>query len=508
MPVAELKSVLSNDNKPFMKSMDEATAKGKKTGKEIEKGFNPLKHVGSEIAGGFAGALGVGAVIEFTKSIVEMGSELQDAADRLDLSTDALQGLGYAFGQSGAKQEDFEKGMIKLNEAIAKGRDDDQNTIDTFAKLGVTFDDIRKKNPEEILYEIADGMKDAKDPTEALAAAMELLGKSGAKLLPGLKLGANGLIELSAEVMKTSKEDIAALDDLGDAMARFTQNAKVLGAKALLGAWRGIGAIGAQEFQGGDFPAGYKGSRAMAGDVGFVNPNTRGEGLPEGMQLPRGRKLGKEEEEAADERNKQERETEEFVAKNLEQRQRSMEEIRKITEDTWYLERDTGRIGMSSQELIVDLEKERVHWLREAERLESDVFGLHQKDAALARQRVAKITQQIAEVPTEAEPEQKMTGGPRGRKLTKEDEMLADFGAFKDFQTGPFSGGGGLTTGGLTSGGLNSGGLNGGAGHVIRRGDAAAAKAAEKQAKDDNKGIESRLDTIAGLLQTSSAPNP
>lgn len=219
-------------NARFKAGLDEMRGQAKKFAGDVRGEFT--SSFGS-IKSSIAGAFGVGAIVAFTKRVIDFGSELNDSAERLNLNVESLQGLGYAFGQSGAKQDDFEKGMVKLNQNIDAAREGNETMIRSFEKLGVTWADLATKSPEEILMLIADGMRDAKNPTEALAAAMDILGRAGIKMVPGLRAGADELKRLRDEARKLSEEDVKTLDELGDAVSRYGNKVKVFGAQVLLG---------------------------------------------------------------------------------------------------------------------------------------------------------------------------------------------------------------------------------------------------------------------------------
>src|SRR5688572_12200652 len=66
-------------------------------------------------AGGVAVAGGLGAALLAT---VEMGSEMQDMADRTGLSVESLSQLRHAAEQAGASGEDLEKGLRGMNKLM------------------------------------------------------------------------------------------------------------------------------------------------------------------------------------------------------------------------------------------------------------------------------------------------------------------------------------------------------------------------------------------------------
>src|SRR5690606_7504072 len=94
----------------------------------------------------------------------------------------------------------------------------------TFRGLGISSTDAqgRLRGVTEILPELADAIKNAGSPAEQTALAMDIFGKSGAQLLPFLKEGSAGLVELQSkfrELSGGSFEDFAAqADEAGDVM--------------------------------------------------------------------------------------------------------------------------------------------------------------------------------------------------------------------------------------------------------------------------------------------------
>lgn len=518
---AELQSVLTGDTKPFEKAMDKAVAKSKTTGHEIEKSFNPIHHGLEEIKHAFIGAFAAEKIIEFGKETFEMGRQLEDASERLNLSTDAVQGLQYAFMRSGATREQFEKGMVKLNQSLDDARDGNEKMIESLRRLGVEEDDIKKKSPEQILYMMADGMKNAKNPTQSLAAAMDLLGKTGFRMIPGLKGGAEELAHLAHEVNKLSEEQVKSLASAGKAVERFTLDLKVMGAQTLLGEppkWlyamvpivaynsRALKFLYDQLKNPPDFPKGYRPNHEP--HVTLPQDEEEEEDMPSGSRKPTMSSQTREQRHAyaghiLEEERKEEEALAKFMDDDLKHRQEMFLDIQKIEEETWYIERDTARMGMSSAQLIVALEEDRAKWLEKALGYERDISGIHFKDAALARQQSARTQQHIDQM--RADEEEKPKTDHQGPGARDAFDRFHKFGVFMNFKTATGKGGGGLTTGGLTTGSLESGGI-GDVHSRVRHGDAARHKAAVKAEKEKSKGVEGRLDKIIGLLGDDAGP--
>lgn len=139
------------------------------------------------------------AAIAAVNHFAASGDEINKMAERTGASVEALSELRYAAGQSGASLDDLEAAM----RAIAKkgGAGDPSKTLET----------------------IANELSGIEDPTERAARAMELMGKSGTRLLPLMLNGAAGIQQLREEARalglsfdKTAADNATAFGDAWD----------------------------------------------------------------------------------------------------------------------------------------------------------------------------------------------------------------------------------------------------------------------------------------------------
>ncbi len=224
--MSDVKVTLSAQDAQLKAGLASAKAQVDKFAKESEGSFSGM---GAKLAGLFT----IGGIVAATKSLLDWVGAQNDAADSLNMTRESFQGLTGAFEQSSVSQETFTKGMGKLNQSVQEARDGNEKMIADFEKLGVKWEDVRDKSPEEILYLIADGMKNAKDPTEALAAVMSVLGKAGRAMAAELKGGGDALREHAATVKKLTEEETMYLDKLGDKWDEYRKKAGVLAGKTI-----------------------------------------------------------------------------------------------------------------------------------------------------------------------------------------------------------------------------------------------------------------------------------
>lgn len=195
-----------------------------KFAKETEGAFTGMQ---SKLAAVFTVRAFVGAV----KGAIDFAGAIKDTSDALSISEENLQGLQGAFNKSGVSSEQFGKAMTKLNESVQSARDGSESALESFGRLGIKWEDIRDKSPEDILFLISEGMKNAKNPTEALTAAMDLLGKNGKRMIGELKGGSDALREHADEISKLTTQEVESIDALGDAWDQLVISAKVGGGK-------------------------------------------------------------------------------------------------------------------------------------------------------------------------------------------------------------------------------------------------------------------------------------
>lgn len=152
---------------------------------------------------GLAAAAGLGAlVIAFgtamskAREAVDYFDDLQDAAQRLGVSTEYLQALRFAVGQSGGDIEKTEVALDRLNSVLGDiARGGGGEAAKAFKLLGVSATDAqgRVKGLERVLPELADGYEKLGSAQERASVATDLFGKGNQAFARVLADGADGL---------------------------------------------------------------------------------------------------------------------------------------------------------------------------------------------------------------------------------------------------------------------------------------------------------------------------
>jgi hypothetical protein len=202
-------------------------------GKTLDQTAKQLKEFGDKVVGIGKAMLIAGTAITAplliaAQQFASMGSTLNDVAARTGAGVEALQQFKYAADQTGASLEDVEVGLKKMAKAIFEAETGSKAAKQSLASIGLTIADLRGLSPEAQFRKIAAGLSSISDPSARAAVAMELLGKSGTKLIPMLA-DLNELTEHYQSLNATfSAEDIARADQFGDTLDDLTLQFRAL----------------------------------------------------------------------------------------------------------------------------------------------------------------------------------------------------------------------------------------------------------------------------------------
>lgn len=198
--------------------------------KGIKKANSGIASVMSKL-GALGVVLGAGAVARglknFIVSMVDAGDKLGKTATQLGLSGKELQGWQAAAGFAGVESEKFNQSLrilAKNGNAVAQGN---KGMADKFAQLGVTVTDSsgKLKSSNAIMRETGLALGAMENRTEAVALAQELMGRTGAALLPLFVKGEAGLDGALGALERfgggLSQEVIPLTEDAQDRFAEF-----------------------------------------------------------------------------------------------------------------------------------------------------------------------------------------------------------------------------------------------------------------------------------------------
>lgn len=180
----------------------------------------------------FVGALGiglgVGALVSFGKSVIDLAGHLDDLSKQTGISGQTLSGLKSVVEESGSTIDAFAKGIFTAQKNIGQGS---QETIRVIQDLGLDFDKLRSASPEDFLNMIASALGKIEDPITRNALGARLLGKSFKELGPVLSEIGGRLDEFRSKGM--SDENIKKLEQFGDSMTSLKNTLQIISTQPL-----------------------------------------------------------------------------------------------------------------------------------------------------------------------------------------------------------------------------------------------------------------------------------
>lgn len=170
--------------------------------KSWDKGHELIEdlHKALEAYLGYEGLKKVGELVEST---VEAAVSAKHLGERLGITAESVQELGYAADVTGSSGEEMAAAMQRLALGLEHAKKGTGPLVDAMSQLHVPIANLRKENLDQNLEEIAEGFKNAPESVNKLGLAMEIFGKNaGPKLLPLLEKGSSGIKELREEAEK------------------------------------------------------------------------------------------------------------------------------------------------------------------------------------------------------------------------------------------------------------------------------------------------------------------
>jgi len=194
---------------------------------QLDRGFASMTARAQGAAGSLLslrGALGTllggAGIFALAKGALESADAIGKMADRLGLSTTALQSYQYAAGLAGVSSEQFETAIRRLNTRIGDGT-------------------LKYKDTASALEAVANQIAATTSGTERARIATEAFGKAGIQLIPMLQGGAAGLQKAREEAERLGlvldEKTIRQAEALNDELSRLMQVAQRNFQQGLLG---------------------------------------------------------------------------------------------------------------------------------------------------------------------------------------------------------------------------------------------------------------------------------
>lgn len=214
---------------------DQATKKAKQDAKDLQKSFNDL---GVNLKGlqntfkAVGGSLGLSLVgiTAMTKATMDFAGQVDDLSKSFDVSIAKVLQFQQAIVLSGGKAEDAGKIMATMFGKISEAQAGNDKMIATFEKLGISFDELRRTSPDEMIGKVYRGLANIGNTYERIKLTKEILGKGG--LGKSVEEIAEALGKSDAAFRK-QEEAMKRLAALGDTIDNTYMNLKLAFAEML-----------------------------------------------------------------------------------------------------------------------------------------------------------------------------------------------------------------------------------------------------------------------------------
>ena len=206
----------------FEAGMDKAARKARSSSIDIQK---YMLGIGKGIA-----ALGATAVVStaaLVKSQIDFADQVSKTSRIVGMSVEELSALNYQADLSGVSFEELTAAMTKFSRVVDKAMQGNASSVEVFERLGVSIrnaDGVLKGN-SELLQEVADKFSVLADGAAKTAMAQDLFGRSGAKLIPLLSDGRDGMEAYRAEAERLGQvldtDSAKAAEEFNDNLTRL-----------------------------------------------------------------------------------------------------------------------------------------------------------------------------------------------------------------------------------------------------------------------------------------------
>lgn len=167
------------------------------------------------------------AFLGLAQNTLQFGDEMNKASQKIGISVETLSALKYAGELADVSFGDLGASLARMSRAAAGATTEAKEQASAFGRLGISVRDASGhfRGSEEILGDIADRFAKLPDGIQKTAIAQDLFGKSGARLIPLLNEGREGLARSAEEARRLglvlSTEAARASEQFNDNMTRL-----------------------------------------------------------------------------------------------------------------------------------------------------------------------------------------------------------------------------------------------------------------------------------------------
>lgn len=230
MNLFNLFATLTLDNSDYEKKLDQSQKSAGSFSSKIGTAFKTgVRAVAGFVTGVAAASAAIGALVV---KFVDAGSEIDDNAQKLGISTESYQYWSLVLQRAGSDASNLSmviRNLTTFTNELSTGQGD---ALLTLQKLGIGYEDFMAMNTEEQLYAIVEALQGVESQTDKVQLAQEIFGnRVYQELLPLLGMQQGSLEDLQDEFeglgLIIEDEAIKQTAALGDKFDNLTNSFKV-----------------------------------------------------------------------------------------------------------------------------------------------------------------------------------------------------------------------------------------------------------------------------------------
>lgn len=164
-------------------------------------------------------AVGAGAVLSKIRATVSELDDIGKTADKIGLTTDALQELRTVAESAGISQSSLDSSMERFNKRLGEASLGSGAAAKMLDQMGLEAEELATMGLDQALSVVADRIAAIPEPTQRAAAAAALFGREGVAMVNLLREGSAGM-----ETMRQEARDLGII--LDESIVRGAEDAQ------------------------------------------------------------------------------------------------------------------------------------------------------------------------------------------------------------------------------------------------------------------------------------------
>ena len=204
------------------RNLKDTEGQSKKTGRSLRDLGKSFARIGASLVA-ITAAFGV-----FIRNQIQAGDQILKTADKIGITTDALQEYRFAAELSGVAQQQLDMGLQRFSRRAAEAAKGTGVMAKEFEALGISLRDSsgELRAVEEVMLDYADAIAATTDPQEQLRLAFKAFDSEGAALVNLFRQGRIGIEEMAQELQDMGgvidRQSLQQMADLNDQMTKFS----------------------------------------------------------------------------------------------------------------------------------------------------------------------------------------------------------------------------------------------------------------------------------------------